>query len=201
MDLTLRFASHPSEEVLEAYALKRLPEDQVSKVEMHLLACEACQHSLADLDSFIASMKSVPPQTRPLRIPLKSADPSRVWKLAVAACVVAGALFMWTSGAPAPPAAVVVLSAMRGSETAPPTAPANVPLDVSIVSTAIDDRQGFQIEIVTASGDLAWSGPVTRSADGKFLARANKGFFAGSYWVRLYSPDRQLLQEFGLRLN
>jgi hypothetical protein len=195
VDLSLRFSSHPSEEILEAYALHRLPEEQIPEVEMHLLACEACQRSLADVDGFIASLKAVSGGTPPL------SKPFPYWQAALAAAVLlVGAFFLWDSGASVVPA-TIVLTSLRGSETASQTGPANVPLELNIASSEVDDTAGFRIEVVTQAGEPAWSGPVTRSAEGKPLASVDKRLSAGPYWVRLYGPDDQLLQEYGLVLN
>src|SRR6185503_14060851 len=100
-----------------------------------------------------------------------------------------------------PEPAKVLLSSMRGNETAVPTAPADAPLELNIDSIQLDGRAGFRIELVTAAGEARWSGPVIRSPEGKPLARVLKGLSTGSYWVRLYGPDNQLLQEYGLRVN
>lgn len=195
MDLTLRFSSHPSEEILEAYALHRLPEEQVPEVEMHLLACEACQHTLADLDTFIASVKAASAG------PLASRKPFPYWPSALAAAVLlVGAFFLWDSGA-RPVPATIVLTSLRAGEAAAQIGPANEPLELNIASSEVDGRAGFRIEVVTQAGERAWSGPVTRSAEGKALASVDKRLSAGSYWVRLYSPDNQLLQEYGLVLK
>lgn len=203
MDLTLRFSAHPSEEVLEAYALKRLSEEHVAKVEGHLLVCEACQLTLADLDSFIAGMKAVSPQTGTAH-PTPPSPIRRIpyWQPALAAAaVLAAVFFFWDSSGSRQVPATIILSSMRGSEIASPNGPANVPLDLSIASTQLDDRSGFRIDVVTGAGDPAWSGPVTRSADGKPLVRVDKRLPAGAYWVRLFSPENQLVQEYGLKLN
>ena len=200
MDLTLRFAAHPSEEVLEAYALKRLAEDHIPEVERHLLVCEACQHSLADLDTFIAAMKTVSPEAVPAPVMRPRVWPR--WQTALAAAaVLAGAFFVWESSGTRPVPATIILSSMRGSQVASPTGPANTPLELEIASTQLDDRDGFRIDLVTAEGAPVWSGAVTHSAAGKPVVRIDKRLSAGSYWVRLYSPENQLLQEYGLQLK
>jgi len=202
VDLTLRFSAHPSEEVLEAYALKRLAEDHIPEVESHLLVCEACQHSLADLDTFIAAMKTVSPETIPAPLPVMRPRVWPRWQTALAAAALfVGAFFFWEASGTRPVPATIILSSMRGSQVASPTGPANVPLELEIASTQLDDRDGFRIDLVTAEGAPVWGGAVTRSAAGKPVARVDKRLAAGAYWVRLYSPDNQLLQEYGLRLN
>jgi len=188
--------------MLEAYALKRLPEDQIPALENHLLVCEVCQHALTNLDAFIGSMKAVLPEAISQRA-VPGAIPSYrrlLPGLAAAAMLVLGAFFLWEPGVRQVPA-TIQLSSMRGSETAPPSAPANAPLDLNIDSRQLDGRAGFRIELVTAAGEARWSGPVIGSAEGKPMARVSKGLSTGSYWVRLYGPDNQLLQEYGLRVN
>lgn len=200
MDLTLRFPAHPSEEVIEAYALKRLPQDQLAQIETHLLACETCQDILADLDVFISSMKAVAPEVAPVRILPQRGVRFPRWQtaLAAAAVVVTAVYLQWDSGA-RPVPVTVPLSSERGIETA--TAPAGPPLVLGLSSTQIDGRAGFRIEIVTADGSPAWKGAVASSAEGNPQVRLEEGLSRGTYWVRLYGPDDRLLQEYGLRLQ
>jgi hypothetical protein len=47
---------HPSEEVIELYALGRLAEDLVPSFEEHLLICRLCQEALQMEDAFSQSM-------------------------------------------------------------------------------------------------------------------------------------------------
>jgi anti-sigma factor RsiW len=48
---------HISEEVLEEYALGRLPEADAAPVEEHLLVCAFCQERLQLTDEFIAALR------------------------------------------------------------------------------------------------------------------------------------------------
>ena len=49
--------AHPSEEVLEEYALGRLTGPELEQFEEHLLVCAQCQDGLAETDEFIVTMK------------------------------------------------------------------------------------------------------------------------------------------------
>ncbi len=203
MDLNFHFREHPSEDELEAYALRHLPEDRVTVVETHLLVCESCQQSLTEIDGFIASIKAVTaervtPQIRALR----PAATSIRWQIAagtLAAGLIAVGFFFWNPASRAIPA-TVVLSAMRQGPAEIPTAPSGSPLDLNIVSTQLNGRPGFRVEIVTDLGAAVWSGPVTQTPGEPPAVHVDKRLSAGAYWVRLYGPDDELLQEYGLRL-
>lgn len=203
MDQDLHFGEHPSEDELEAYALRHLTEEQVAAVETHLLVCEDCQQRLAELDSFIASMKAVTAEhSRAAARMLPAVAAWSRWQIAAGALAVgliAVGFFYWNPASQAAPA-TIVLSAMRGGSV-PAAAPAGVPLDLRILSTQLDGRPGFRVEIVTELGAAVWSGPLTQTSGEPARAHVDRHLSAGAYWVRLYGPDNQFLQEYGLRLD
>lgn len=204
VDLDFHFREHPSEDELEAYALRHLPEDRTAAVETHLLICERCQNSLAEIDAFIASMKAVTAELsapRPRIIP-PSGAPVR-WQIALgalAAGLIAVGFFFWDPAPPTTPA-TILLSAMRDGTTGAPSAAAGSPLNLEISSTQLDGRPGFRVEIVTHLGSTVWSSPVSQAKAGQAAARVDKRLPAGEYWVRLYGPDNRFLQEYGLQLR
>lgn len=59
------FDYHPLEEVLEAYAMGKLSDQESGPLEEHLLICLACQNRLEAVDDFIqvarAATESMPP--------------------------------------------------------------------------------------------------------------------------------------------
>lgn len=64
--------SERAEELLELYALARLPGSEASQFETHLAFCGRCQVKLAEMQSYIAAMKMAlaesevaPPVRRP----------------------------------------------------------------------------------------------------------------------------------------
>ena len=50
---------HISEDLLDQYALKRLPEAEVAALEEHLLICPECQDRLQLTDDFIEALRDV----------------------------------------------------------------------------------------------------------------------------------------------
>lgn len=50
-------ADHVSEDRLEAYSLGRLSEDELARLEEHLLVCAACQERLEATDAFVETMR------------------------------------------------------------------------------------------------------------------------------------------------
>lgn len=51
--------SHPSEDSLEVYAIKRTSESETAEVEEHLLICEWCRVRLTEIDQFVATARVV----------------------------------------------------------------------------------------------------------------------------------------------
>ena len=61
MSLLLRYRSlvhHISDDLLDEYALKRLPEAEAAALEEHLLICPHCQERLQLTDDFIAALRA-----------------------------------------------------------------------------------------------------------------------------------------------
>jgi anti-sigma factor RsiW len=52
------FLSHISEDMLEMYALGRIPEVDLAPVEEHLQICLTCQIRLEEMDEYIKVMKA-----------------------------------------------------------------------------------------------------------------------------------------------
>lgn len=52
----LSFHDHPSEQIIELYALGRLAEELVPSFEEHLLICLRCQEALREEDAFSQSV-------------------------------------------------------------------------------------------------------------------------------------------------
>ena len=49
---------HISEEVLELYSLRRLPDEELELTEEHLRVCHLCQRNLAKTGDFVRRLKA-----------------------------------------------------------------------------------------------------------------------------------------------
>jgi hypothetical protein len=211
------FHVHPSEDVLDEYALGRLPESTVATLEEHILLCSGCQSRVLDVDDFVAAMKTAAAEIRQKdfeRLTHTANPPHRprvqtaLWTLALVSAGIAGVVISVRIERP-PEAIAVPLSAFRGGEAGGSAhAPAGRTLRLMIDSSTLPLAAEYRLQVVNANGREVWSGAAVAS-DGKLSAQIARTLRPGVYWVRIYSaglsarpsggPD--LLREFGLRLD
>lgn len=199
---------HISEESLESYAMGSLSRPLLAGLEEHLLICHACQDRLREIDGYVAAMRGAAAR-------LDREDESRktlwtrvsgaltvrrlAWALALVALALVG-LAVRLSLRPqalSPPFALV-LATSRGSELQ--HAPAQRPLDLSLDITALPAFPTYQLETVDASGSVQVRSSV-KASDGRVKTFVAKGLGPGTYFIRLYSPTRELLREYGLQID
>jgi len=194
-DPTKRFVVHPNEEILEEYALHRLPYALTPQVEEHLLLCESCRGTVAGTDAFVAAMKIAADQPATWRRFLPSGA-NRTQLAPMAALVILALVSIWPYR-PEPSAPVPVsLSSLRGSSPLAP-APTGKRVRLSIDQPDLVPTGEYRIEVVDAAGNPIWKGQVS-DVDGKLVATLSKPLIKGVYWVRLYGADSELLREFGM---
>lgn len=187
---------HESDDQLELYALDRLPEDAVERVEEHLIVCEPCRVRFEEVGEFAVSMRQT------LRTAPELVTPRRLgwfegWQIRFAfggavACALALAFFATQNQkhASLPPMASLSLAAMRG--TTPVVHPAQQ-LDLRLAGATGDN---LAVEIFDSNGQAVWQGRATvASATAHTVIR--KELAAGSYFVRLKQPTGELLHEYG----
>jgi hypothetical protein len=199
---------HVSEESLESYALGSLSGPSVTGLEEHLLICSACQDKLREIDDYVNAMRGA--ATR-----LDREDESRktfwtrvsgaltvkrlTWALALTTLALAGlAVRLSLRPAALSPPFALVLETSRGAELQ--HAPARRPLDLSLDITALPAFPTYQLETVNANGNIQALSSATAS-EGRVKASIAKGLRPGSYFIRLYSPSRELLREYGLQVD
>ena len=197
---------HPTEEILEDYALDRLPEALAAHVEEHLLICPSCQESVLETDEFTAAMKGLASHPAPVLSQVLAAGRNglralpRVPGAPVLVPVLAMFVlaFLMVSKAPQAPSkpVAVSLSSLRGSD-ALSTAPAGKSLALSMEAPDLVSGREYRIEVVDAGGRTFWGGSASPSA-GKLVATVAKPLTRGVYWVRLFGKNSELLREFGL---
>ena len=98
------------------------------------------------------------------------------------------------------PLATIRLTALRGGEGDVARAPSGRPLELVFGRTDLPADLSYRAEMVNSSGRQVWSGSV-RIAEQSLSLRMDGPLRAGTYWVRLYTSDGQLLREFGLRVG
>ena len=197
--------SHPPEEVLERYGMRRLPEAECEQVEQHILFCKPCLTLLEESGHWVSLMKAAALPEGGLR------KPAPIWKHWMEA--VSGSL----AGFPRPALAggfaalLVVLITPAVLPTRPPprvaqtstvklTAIRGNVLDVTVKAGVsfeieVDDSGGLPgtITVVNADGKKIWNGPLQGNR-AKIPALA-----PGSYWVRLFSVQSgEQTKEYGL---
>jgi hypothetical protein len=204
------FHSHPTEETWEKYVFDRLSDQDAATVEEHLLVCESCQASLQEVTEYIQLMKvgtasrhsaAADPLARGWRrFRDSAAQPVGrvVWITGLA--VVCLALWRPTGSHPPSEITSVRLESFRGGGVAIAHAPARKPLDLSINASDVPTAPEYRMTVITSSGQQVWAGTPNRS-DGMLSVHLAQGLNAGTYWVRLYSRDSEILGEYGLLLQ
>ena len=211
----LEVGSHLDEARLEQYSMGTLPEEAQAAFEEHLLACGECQDRLLETDAYINAVRAVSPRLRSEHEQRRErwaafresvADLLRgkrrlVWatSFAVVALVMA-VIRPWQERGGAQPFAVV-LESSRGIEgLIAARAPAGRPLILEIDLTQLPAAARYRLEIVNAMGRRQWEGSAPPSG-GRIAAATGARLAAGTYFVRLYISERELLREFSLQVQ
>jgi len=203
-DLGRAVNCHATTDMLENYSLGRLSGSALEQFEEHLLICQQCQERLAAEDAFTEAMHDAA-----MALGQKAAAPSR-WMLALwpkpawafglaalALLIFAGAHWPSRHGAPAQPA-VVLLQAMRGSESQPVAS--GRPLTLAFDLTDLPQLAHYKLEVVDAGGRPVFQ--ATAAPDNsRVQAVVAKGLPGGAYFARIYAPSGELLREYALTVR
>jgi len=180
-----------------------LSERSLEVFEEHLLACDACQDRLLEMEAYVNAMRSASPKLREAPRPSWASVfrwPQTAWVMALAVGVVALAVVrVWIV---APQArtemASVVLHSSRGLEgLATAKAPAGSRLSLIVDLTELPAFPSYRMEIVGATGKPVWEA-TAHAQNGKITQPTAKGLSTGQYYVRVYAPGGALLREFSL---
>jgi len=199
---------HASEETLESYALGSLEEPVLGGLEEHLLVCSRCQDHLKEIDAYHTAMKSAAAR-------LEDQDESRKrlwthvsgaltvrrlgWTMALIAVALGGlALRLWLSPAALPPPVALVLETSRSSEVL--HAPARRALALSLDIKGVPAYPLYSVETVDALGHMQ-AQSMAPASEGWVKTSLAKGLRPGNYFIRLYTPSRELLREYGLVID
>ena len=189
---------HMNAEVLEKFAEGRAADDEAARVEEHLLLCDLCRQKLANIDSFVVSMRTAaaglraePPRSRAWWIPARL-----VPAFAGLILLVLGAtLISKFTDAPQPPIAIG-LTATRGAGI-DAHVPAGRALALTPDLTALPDAAAYRLEVVDENGKVNWQGRYV-PGQGAAAVPAQR---AGTHFVRIYTLSGELLREYGLEVN
>jgi hypothetical protein len=204
--MQLRKGDHPSEEALERYATHSLEEPALAEIEEHLLVCSQCQQQLEEIDAYVSAMRSAAKR-------LDQEDESRKnywarisraltfrkfgWVMAVAALVL-GAVALRVSTKRTLEPFALVLETSRGSGMQ--HAPSGRRLDLSLDTQGLPSFSSYQLEVVDESARLQYQTHV-KVEQSAVQASLPEGLRRGTYFIRLYSPTRELLREYGLQID
>lgn len=205
------YLDHPTEEALERFLLHHAQEDELDKVETHILACDACVSRLEELELQMAAAKLAlqelsrepKPENAHERRFRKEWFTFRTlsWASAVAAValtVTVAPRFVSRSA----PAADVSLSANRGSDI--PVVPLARPLHLHL--SAQDIANGpVRVVMVDSNGSEVWRG-AARAQHEQVEVSIPELKQAGEHYLRLYAAGRpkgedDLLREFAFEVR
>jgi len=199
------FSPHPSEDLLEQFAMNKLAEEDLARVEEHLLLCTQCQESVEEIDAFIQATKQAAAQLPAVIDKPKSrwsalfASPMPVVGVAMAAIVITVTTLGWRTQFPSYQA--VELEATRGAAAGVVSANAPVRLNLDVIG--LPENAAFTVELVDDLGRPKWDRRDVRPSAGRLSASVPERLRAGQYFVRVYSnPLRnELLREYGLAVR
>lgn len=191
---------HGTDDDLESYVLGRLSEPELARLEEHLIVCAGCRDRLSAAEAFAAAMKAAP-QSETRMPPERKAWASLLRRPVVSMTLAFVALiaivsFFSTGRTKFAAVSTLTLTAERGAM--PATAPAQE-LDLTLAN-APAGSQVFRVEIVSAAGQIVWSGLAPATAAG-VQVKANQHLPPGDYFVRLYALSGGVLREYGFRIR
>jgi hypothetical protein len=188
---------HGTEQQLEAYALGQLSDSEEQVLEEHLLLCGACRTAVDQNLIFDSGMREALKQAAPARDWLAWLRPVFAPRFAMAGAlaalvVVAGLYFATADHTHYSSVAALQLAAIRG--TTPSVEPVRE-LDLTLNSFPTSGGP-FKMEVVDANGGKIWSGATSSPS-----VAVHEKFRPGSYFVRLYNSNGDLLHEYGFSVQ
>jgi hypothetical protein len=199
---------HLEEEEIEKYSIGDITEEESSRFEEHLLACESCQNRVTACDSYVATMQAASARIR--QDGMKAAR--RRWYFpkwvpiatAFAAVTVLSVFGIeWAArrkGNPGnlQPAYAVTLVAMRGNGIEA-RVPAGRDLTFRLDLAGLPPEATYRLELVDGHGIQVWQGAV--HAQNSLGIVSVPKMDTGSYFLRAYAPSGNLLREYGIEVE
>ncbi len=210
------FVHHPSEEILERYALGRVGASDMEPIEEHLLVCPQCQERLSEADQYILAMQDAARlllNGRSRAVPEPSSSlwgkrkPALHWGMrwlwpagavAFAALALSLAVPKQLSQAGIPEEVALAVSRGAAQELLTHVA-AGRPLRLDIDLTEIPPASSYRLDLVNDDGQFVWSGTGVGVRNQLHFA-PSRLLLSGKYWARLYavSDSPVLVREYGM---
>jgi hypothetical protein len=187
---------HLADEEFELYSRGKASEDCNERFEEHLLGCEECVRRLEEAERYLIAVTGAAREVRDRRRAWFHLSARVAWKIAAGIALVTGGLMLRSGPAGPLPAVAVMLEATRGAADFA-QAPRNAPLELHPDLGGLPVFESYRLELADAAGAVHWEGSIVPS-QGKVRIT---GRSAGTYFVRVYSPARQLLREYSLRIG
>jgi anti-sigma factor RsiW len=205
---------HVLDDILEAYALGRLQEDETDRVEDHMLVCEGCRLRLVEMESFVKATRMAAMRIRERedffeqrlkpwwhRV-LQPMLARPVW--AVAAVALLGIVFLLPMNRRNTAfEQEILLSATRGSEEGQSVAAKTTTLRLRLDLRDLPPVAQYQVTIVDHLGRPVWDWKAPRvDSPHELRMQVSRQFKSGTYWVRLLdAASLKLLREYPLRVS
>jgi len=185
-----------------------LQADDLDSLEEHLLVCARCQDQLKQIEDYRTAMRAAAAS-------LNQADERRKhfwtrvstgltfgklgWAMAALAVgLLVVALRLSVGPGVTQQAVAVALETTRGSEIA--HAPSGRPLALTLNITGLQASSIYGVEVVDSGGKTQFATQAAATEE-RFKTLIPAKLPPGTYFVRLYSPSRELLREYGLQLD
>lgn len=205
--MLLETHGHAGNEELEVYCLGSLAEPRLSALEEHLLVCPQCQRRVEEMDAYTLAMRTAAAKLRSATVerPRTSfiSAPTMAWTAGIAALFLAFAVGLeWRPAwRQASPPVSIALEATRGGPAPVNRGPRGRLLTLNVDVTQLPVFPSYQLEMVSSSGASVWNSVGHADAGGKIIIATSREFAQGIYYVRIYSPSKELLREFALEIE
>ena len=185
-----------------------LREPALAELEEHLLVCSRCQEQLKETEGYVRAMRDA-------AVRLGQGEESRkqwwtrvssaltfhmlAWAMfGVALVLLAVALRVSSRPERAPQPFALLLETSRGAEVQ--HAPSGRPIDLSLDITGLPSFPTYSVQVVDETGRLE-SETHLSGTPVRVTTSLSDHLRPGSYFIRLYSPSRELLREYGLHID
>lgn len=206
--------THLSEEILEAFVMKRLQAEESEQLEDHLLICGTCRSRLDEVRQDVQAIRIAAARIREEDFFRATRKPrwqfAANWSFFRSGWMLAGAGLLTAVflvplfREPNPVYRDVVLQTMRGGREDTVVSSAGLRVRLKLALNGVAQLAQYQVVVVDSSGQTFYqSGPVTPETREQLTVPVKRELPPGVYWVRLSSPasGEVVLREYSLRIR